>query len=82
MEKELLTSVSEKCPAFSQGCPYSNIAHSEETIKVASKCPYFESKCPFAALKVEDLQEALSKIPKSHIEQHGILILYLFFLPR
>lgn len=66
--------VAEGCPAFKQGCPFTDVAVSAipEVMAsvapgVADKCPAFEEGCPFKESdSVEALYNKMSEMPATH----------------
>eukprot|EP01126_Amoeba_proteus_P065972 TRINITY_DN9474_c0_g3_i4.p1 TRINITY_DN9474_c0_g3~~TRINITY_DN9474_c0_g3_i4.p1 ORF type:complete len:435 (-),score=87.66 TRINITY_DN9474_c0_g3_i4:39-1343(-) len=68
-----LKEVKEKCPAFSNGCPYATITTTQELKSVTKKCPEFSSGCPFSSVKqIELFSELLTKVPESHVKSPEI----------
>ena len=64
MESYASESVSENCPAFKGGCPYSKIAQ-DLFMEEIKKCPQFKQGCPFKNTgNVKDILEELSKMPE------------------
>ena len=65
MEAYAAEFVSESCPAFKDGCPYSKLTE-DLFIEEIKKCPEFKQGCPFKSTgSVTEILEELSKMPES-----------------
>jgi len=63
--------VAETCPAFAQGCPFSNVKRgvSMPIDELRAKCPAFEKGCPFEGVTdVGAIERVLKSVPTSHTQ--------------
>ena len=63
--EEIVNSISQKCPAFHHGCPYSK-ANGRKIEDVIGACPAFKNGCPFSGKSEKEVEIILQEIPKNH----------------